>query len=266
MGDWGNYQGAFKTAIYPTSGYVTTINSGSTRHNKGSWGELIASVPFDARLVIWSGYVAAGIKHLFDIGIGAAGSEQLILENVSIQPKYSSQGLHLFETPILVPAGVRLAARSQADYATAYPLTYCVLLIPILGYSGLPCSRGTAYGANTAASIGTAFTCGNGSKGSWVELSSSLPHDIRAILPFFACQANASYGWLTYTIDIGIGAAGSEQIIAADLPGYKNNGQVLGGCSFSPFPIHIPSGTRLAIRGKADGSDTACNGLVVGFH
>lgn len=84
-------------------------------------------------------------------------------------------------------------------------------------------------------------------KGSWVEVIASTPVDLAGLV----LNVNAVYNNREYLIDIGIGAAASEVVIAANLL-YGHTGlQFFGISSQYNIPIQIPAGTRVAIRQQA---------------
>jgi hypothetical protein len=88
-------------------------------------------------------------------------------------------------------------------------------------------------------------------KGSWSQITASLAHDCGAILvsppPFFLANTN-----IISSMDLGVGAGGSEKIIAADLLACQGSGQTgnTAGTAAILLPISIPSGTRVASRGQ----------------
>ena len=136
---------------------VTTGNANA----KGSYTELIASTAFDATAFIW--YTAgktASESYLLDLALGAAGSEQIIVADFALKCRRNVPAhptVSLFELP--VPEGSRIAVQGQSTTASD-PLDTQVLLI---GYSFLPSSpfgRAETYGADGAASKGTAIDPG----------------------------------------------------------------------------------------------------------
>ena len=121
-----------------TSG--VTIDPGGTAHTKGAWAELIGSTARAIHtLVVMANNQNNGTHSfgttLFDIAIGGAGSEQLVIPNIvrmtdggpdTDSPQY------LGTFPLTIPAGTRIAARSQCSsidatdrltYMTAYGVT-----------------------------------------------------------------------------------------------------------------------------------------------
>jgi hypothetical protein len=87
-------------------------------------------------------------------------------------------------------------------------------------------------------------------KGAWTQVTASTAGLVGAI----RLRVGASYGITTgngYLMDVGIGAAGSEVVIAANI--------AMGGVSNQPnagliidLPIAIPSGSRVALRAQSN--------------
>lgn len=95
------------------------------------------------------------------------------------------------------------------------------------------------YQAQVISAAGTANT-----KGSWSELEEITTVDASVITVMIPGLSNADH-----LIDIGIGASGSEQVIAANLSVSQGNSSY---GDISPFsvriPISIPIGSRVAAR------------------
>ncbi len=109
--------------------------------------------------------------------------------------------------------------------------------------SNLPATPSTSTFGTRATAGGSANT-----KGSWSQVTASLPHDAYGFwltMAGTATSATSTDGLL----DIGIGAGGSEVVLVPDL---------LAGWIGSPtqgprvlfIPIFIPKGTRVAIRNQ----------------
>lgn len=102
--------------------------------------------------------------------------------------------------------------------------------------------RYEAIGADTTASRGTAVTASGSTntKGSYTQLVASSSFDASAIKVSLA-PATSHTGYL---VDIAVGGAGSETVIATNLPIYSRTGTV----AVYDLPIHIPAGTRISAR------------------
>lgn len=108
---------------------------------------------------------------------------------------------------------------------------------PVMAGAGILLPLGFDY-ANSRGTAVVGSGSGNSTYGSYVELSSALPYDTSAI------QINLAGGFsgaLAY-LRLAIGAAGSEVIIANDIPwrGHTPGDVVV-------LPLALPKGARLAI-------------------
>jgi hypothetical protein len=106
----------------PADSGGTEIDPGGTANVKGAWTQITASTAADlAALVMAVGHRGNGaLRHeqlLFDVGVGAAGSEQVLVPDWVVSVSLS-ETLTPPWTPVLpvsVPAGSRLAVRSQCS-------------------------------------------------------------------------------------------------------------------------------------------------------
>lgn len=100
----------------------------------------------------------------------------------------------------------------------------------------------TITGTTTVTASGTAHT-----KGSWSQVVASAPYDI-GMLWLYSADNNASNTDTGQLLDIGIGAASSEQVLVPDiLSGYSTLAAAYGMF----IPIFIPEGTRISARIQA---------------
>ena len=116
-------------------------------------------------------------------------------------------------------------------------------------------------GVDTSTSSGTAVTSGNGVKGSWTEIiASTSSNSTFLILEFNESLAGVLRDFL---IDIGVGAAASEQVLVADIQQQSksdfNNGQ------FFYIPVQLASGTRLSIRTQTNSAATDARFIIYLF-
>jgi hypothetical protein len=103
----------------------TTVTAAVATHTKGSWAQLTASTARAYKgIIITPGYTSTGsnIVQVLDVGIGAAASEQVIIENICMTRGAdigSPTGLTML--PCNIPAGARVVMRSQCN-VTVVPL------------------------------------------------------------------------------------------------------------------------------------------------
>lgn len=278
MGDWPLASG-FRAESFGTSTGVqggTTVTSSATAHTKGSWIQVDASTSFDASLLVL--YVAVQYQdtlYLFDIGIGAAGSEQVIVPNLLVSQS-TAVTTEVF-LPIAIPAGSRIAVRSQDNFGSS--TSYVTGLLIAGGFANdPPYNTITAYGVSTAGSTGTTVDAGGtaNTKGSWTQIVASTTTTMKALIvsAIRNTPGTAMVADYSQLVDIAVGASGSEQIIVPNMrylastqTGGVNTPYTAGSGTLSglgtlfpriiqPIPCDIPSGSRLAIRQQSTTTST----------
>jgi hypothetical protein len=262
MGDWPPAPGGRAEAIgaNATATGGTTVSGSGTANVKGSWVELIAATSLDAAMLALSVLVpqgsAAGTRALADIGVGAAGSETTVIENLVLAGDDSQNAIAAW--PIAIPAGSRIAARSQLD-ATTGSVTIAGHVIG--GGFGLPAPYHavTTYGVDAATSRGTAVDPGAtaNTKGSWVQITASTARAHAGLAVAATTQGNAARSDSRWLVDIGVGAGGSEQVLIPNLVFFGSTAEVLIPGLTQFFPVAVPAGSRLAIRAQSDITDAA---------
>lgn len=259
MGDWPILDATRCADDDQGSNQSATVTAGSA-NTKGAWTQLFASTPFDADGLFFTLEWGTGNSYLVDIGIGAAGSEQVLVPNILIQQvAANTYGCDHVLFPIVVTGGTRMAIRCQSStgLATCFPK----LGLYKGGWPSLPrFSRATDYGTNTSTTQGTAITPSGtaNTKGAWAQLVASTTNPIRRLLLSVGDNGSNARN-VSWWIDLGIGAAGSEQVLVPNMQGTMLQGpsSFLG---LSPMlwelPCFIPSGTRLAARCAVNSTNT----------
>jgi hypothetical protein len=106
------------------------------------------------------------------------------------------------------------------------------------------------YGCLAASSYGTAVLSHAASahtKGSWVEIVPSAPNGVVGI-DLYVMHGGGS---TEYLVDVGIGAAGSEITIAANLSYASINVYSYRNAQVYHIPIAVAAGTRIAVRNQS---------------
>lgn len=259
MSDWGFYEGAQRASMHGANASdsgLTAITASGSNNTKGPWTELISAAPFAAQGIVVYGLIAGAsiLSTLIDIGIGGAGSEVVVVPDM-LQTRMSSANTAMtpFFIPLHIPEGARVAARFQHNAAPTLRLGVCLVGGGV--NFGIVGSRAASLGPDPATSKCPIVDPGAvaNTKGAWTELTSSAPFQSSGIL--LTIQPNANYVANTASLfDIGIGAAGSEQILLPDIA-YNTTGY---GWSYRYFlPLAIPAGVRVAAR--AQSASTATN-------
>lgn len=104
----------------------TQVDPGGTIHTKGSWSELVASTAHRTRhlSIAFGGQnnlVRTTANQLLDVGIGAGGSEVVLIPNIFVYQNLSTDSFHPLVTqyPCDIPAGTRIAVRAQSSITDA---------------------------------------------------------------------------------------------------------------------------------------------------
>ncbi len=263
-----------------TSLGADTANSQGTgftlvsNNTKTAWVQLTASLASDCVFIVVACHnfcdaAAAGCSASFDIGVGAAGSEKVVIADLVLGAGNVAGGADAgayYAMPIAIPSGTRVAARCQvSNTAIAFPFLSTVFFdgafTQIEGYAGVD-----ALGFNAAATTGTAVTSGNpvNTLGAYAQIVASTSVDYAGLLFGFDNDATGTIvsgpGML---FNVAIGAAGSEQII---IPNYEMwiDAQYRFFALASPFfPIAIPAGTRIAVKSQSNNTASVVAGITL---
>lgn len=262
MGDWQLFESVQQFSM---DGYdpaspsrLMTITPDASANTKGSWTEIVTASTFNASAITVYVQSARGTgDYLFDIGIGASGSEQVLFSNLSVSlgcPSCEESFSFALRLPVAIPSGTRISARAQGTNTTSYRKVRLGI-----GLDSSNASSGgnlITIGANTTDSGGVEIDPGGvaDTKGSWIEISSATSEDIKKVFFCFGNKENTSFRNGRWKIDIGIGAAASEQVIIPDIPMIADT---QGSLALLPNPslmynIYIPAGTRIAVRAACD--------------
>ena len=196
--------------------------------------------------------------YMADIGIGAAGSEVVIINNLS----YTTKGLNYANAasifiPVNIPKGTRVAVRAQSSTGNKESqLSFG------FGSSGFaqPSSLGIidTYGATTATTRGISIDPGGTAwtYGAYIELASAITRPAKGIFIATSGQNNSVRTLYQWRLDVGIGGAGAETSIISEL----GMGCATGDSDIFPWvtpyiPIRIPAGTRVALKAVCSGND-----------
>jgi hypothetical protein len=247
----------------PTTGILissTTVALGS----KGAWA-VIATSSQVTREISFLAFCtvnnSSNNRHAVDVGIGTAGSETVLIQDILIDCSRANQ----VATPyipfwVTIPSSTRISARMSASSSAATINSY--ILFGSAGF-GSPNSMGSCwtYGSNSTAARGTSVDPGAvaNTKGAYSVLatSSQVTRNIRAITIVTGQQMNAAQTTARWQIDVSIGtSAGAEKIIFGDLPMVTNTTpDQMTPQVYGPFSVNIPSSSRLSARACSSTTD-----------
>lgn len=229
----------------PTFKTVSVATSASA-HTKGSWVEVIASTSAEADLLTlyYAGTNASSGNGLAlaDIGIGVAGAETVLVENIQVG---NSPARTSHDIPINVPAGSRLSVRWQAARASATAATFGLMPQTIDGFTA-PSTIDT-IGANTGTSGGVVLTSSNNV---YTQITAAAAQDYQGFVVTAGCSNTAMNAGVT-VFDLGVGASGSEVPYLSNHPWNQTASEEmlvnfpLGSTYIS---VDVEAGTRVSAR------------------
>ena len=193
----------------PTSSASATVTADATPHTKGAWTEIIASNAAEtSALLVTVGAISQSSTNtatLIDIGIGAAGSETAIVENVAVGGASSLLNGIVFVLPYQVAAGTRIAVRSQAIIASdTADVQIDTLAMGDASAVGTPTFD--VLGTSTATSAGTRLAP------AYSEIVASTSQTYKAII--LVESQTYTVGGAYVDIQVATGAIGAEVPIA----------------------------------------------------
>lgn len=251
-----------KIGLQTAAGTVAATANASA-NTKGAWAQIFAATQYPGFLTFTMNSASLNYSYLFDIGIGADGSEVVIAGNLIFEwsTSYGVAVSGAVGLPIFIPAGARVSYRAQCSTASSKVLIGGFNLIHISSFYGSDIySIMETYGANTADSGGTSVDPGASAQtwGSWVQFSASCTRNIKAIMFGAAGQLNFFRSDYYHFLRLGVGAEGSEQVVT----GYHNLRSHMTTNMVTPqfseiFPVSIPAGSRLAVQAYCNGNDAS---------
>jgi hypothetical protein len=236
----------------------TNVTPGSNAY--GSWVTISASTPYDCteihiRAVLNDTSGGGGLgasENALTIGIGAGGSEVSIVKDILISNLggYVATGSTTLVLPIAIPAGTRIAAKSASSQSGTTSIYVNIVLLD-----------GCFPNMNNIAGLDSMGFTLSSETGVAVAPSATVNRDYCGLVGIFNFPAGGS--WPHFGLmEIGIGGAGSEQIIYPlfILNGTPTRVQYFGG-------LAIPSGSRLAAKCQSSSaSDVSPNLVLYGMY
>lgn len=227
---------------------ATQIQAAGSANSYGSYTELIASTAADSEwCALKLGVGSTDNTFVVALATGAAASETDIIEimfwsNGTVAPKKE-----IF-FPLSISSGSRVSARMKSTTASRTVEVAGLLMTEsnygtfneasLIGEDATNSAKGTQVDPG-----GTANT-----KGSWVELTSSTPHDFDFLIIHIGGDDNNATSQADALVDIGTGAAASETVIIPNISAVQTTNEANAN-NFTAF-VDVPSGTRIAARAQ----------------
>lgn len=264
MAIWPVCDAGLQTAIgqIASTSLWTTVTSFGTANTVGTYAQLTASTPFQVG-AIWMFIAQTGlassalnIQGLMDIGVGAAGSEVVLVSSIGVGGVGPFTGYRL---PLSVPEGKRLAVRTQTATANR---SCTVGMVLMGGGQGLnSASSAVTYGAVTSGSRGTILTApaSVNTDAAWTVISTAISAPMRWLMIGLCAPNTATATAADGFLDIGIGPSGQEQAIITDIPFQVSAAEQILFPQPLTFPVDIAISTRLVARYQATSTATTAS-------
>lgn len=255
-------------------GFDLATSSGTILTSAGAgltaWSELLASSSHDSDLIdifIMQGANAnIGVFRL-DIGIGSAGNEFVILDRLLLSGKPSVQRSHYkVSIPICIPKGARISFRFNVGQS-ARSLTIAGVLYTGQFKTQQQLSDSISYGFNGNDGVDVDPGSTINTKGAWSEIDPSISSSING---FYLCAGdsnNNSHLSANFLLDVGIGGAGNEVIIAENIPTRSETVEVVKAPVF--VDALIATGERVVVRAQCtinEATDRIISASITGFR
>jgi len=242
------------------SQWGTRATASATPHTKGSWAQVVASMPFDAYgfWLFWGGTSTTTTRtdQLMDIGFGTTVVIPDLLTGWT-----SSNQLYI---PLFIPKGTQVQIRVQALIASdtidcQFHFLGGPALPPFAPYVGCD-----AYGIATASSQGSTHTPGDtGAESAWASIGSTLSRDYSGVLmmqggvfsgtAMTAIAYHWEVGYSSTTLAEWYAIGNTSEILLKSIPGLV-------------VEVPLPAGTQLQVRGEASGTAQAYDVALYCFY
>lgn len=267
MSNWTMFGGVRSETLGAANAGTLIDNGGTVAHALGSW-VTIGTTGFEYASLVLSGEsygTGATAAFLLDLGIGTAGSEVIIAQQLFFEAASVPQnfGMHL---PLRVPAGVRLAARMRIAVNSGQ------IYLNVTGQAfEAPCPYPAGgrlvemLNPNTADTTpaGTITQSGNSANESaWAQVVASTANRYVALWLAASIKGDASRTQSDFAFDIGIGASGSEVVLVENVAGMQEGSRIINPTIWGPFFCDIPAATRVAARVRC--ASSAADSFAVG--
>jgi hypothetical protein len=237
-----------------------TVAANASANTKGSWVEMIASTTYS---VIGIGVSISNLslatavrRSFFDIGVGAAAAEQVLIANhcmlgtANLTNQASPQEVYY---PVRVPSGTRISARHQCSTGSQSSQ------VQLTVYYGNWHEHRTFAGAemanaDTSTTSLTAITAGNtGAESAWTSAGSTTTRAYYGGLLCVTMNTSTALTALTYH-----GEWGFNSTTMGEMWFQASASELVGGNTPTPFQyVPIASGTQLQARAECSGTGEA---------
>lgn len=257
MGDFQVLEGYVRAENFGATGAAYGVAVTAASGAFGAWATLVDPVPNSC-----FGYIAllsnpsGADKYVVEFG----GPPRLAFDQLGtlmFQTPRAAQGSVAIFLPIGIKAGSALMARAMRNGGGPNQTIAAAAILLPRGWGGLPSyGRAREYGLLGGPSgrvVDPGATANT--KGAWVALIGITDRPIRYLVLMAGLRANTAAASFRWTVDLGVGAAGAEQVVIPDWVLASNVTSDDLGPTMLGLPLSIKEGSRLAVRAKCSGTD-----------
>lgn len=259
------------------SGNPAGLNTGNSQqvgsYQIGSWSAINSGA--ELRAGFWKiafGMGAGAFRAMLDIGVqDQSGSVSPIFENILLNAPGSNCGDDSYlMLPVYIDSGAYLMARTRVQAVAGNTVGIGGNLIELGQYQRQVFRHGRVYGSDPSTIIGATVDPGGvaNTYGAWTTVVTETTNPIKYLAACLSGRGNNALSTGNFNFDIGIGPVGAEVSIAEGIGFFSStvNDQMLPS-AIDFYPL-IPSGSRIAARGKStltDATDRLFDICIIGM-
>lgn len=249
----------------PDTAPSLSLGSAAVNWANSSWVTVLAAAADNLTVIgVFAGITTGTSDNApieIDIGVGNAGEEEL-LTTFRMRPYVGSLQVGMFMTQLpigspTVAAGARIAARYRSGSLVGRLVNVAVQYIEDTTFE----QRGAiqkVYPAAAADATATANTVA-WANSSYAQLTAATTEDI-----LLTGYTIFGFGTTDQEVDIATGAGGAEVVVATVRMGQDGQNTVNHWNPLT-YPIRVPSGTRIAMRGRKASTVTGTWGFALTY-
>ena len=237
-----------------TQGTAVTPAVGS----KGAWAQCIASLSADTfglLICINSNAASAASRNsVVDVGIGTAGNEVVLIPDLIAgnASGYSSSGMWYW-FPVTIPAGTRVAVRSQGTVTTAFRVFVQALQKPGNPSQFKKASYVEAIGMTVPQ--GTTIPVGTTSEGAWTLLGTTTQDCWHWQVAGQVSSADTSHVAAAVHMDLAVGDGTNFQILMDSVLLCTSTAEFANmSLAVIPCEMFVPAGSSIYARAQSSGN------------
>jgi hypothetical protein len=216
----------------------------------GSWVQIVGATTYDACWInVYLNWGASNSQAVqINVGIGASGSERIILNNLMLGQFNGNASVNCYGFPICIPAGTAVSAQAAASNTTNETV-YAYFQLFDGGFSGMEgCAGVDAIGVTSG--HGTHILSTPSAKSSFAQMTAATVRDYMGFyMALDTGTVNSGYATQNIVWDLAIGGAGAEVIIVPDTTSaFSASATYSNTAVVGPLFIPIPAGSRISWR------------------